>query len=119
MIGGSLMIGRVSRLCLLGLTAAVTPAAAQEARLPPFEELVYLSCSEAQAMAPSERVAIARFLADRAAAHYGIALADEEAAGRELGILVRGGCTMFPQALLFGVIAQALRVEAERLAAAR
>jgi hypothetical protein len=119
MIGGSLMIGRVSRLCLLGLTAAVTPAAAQEARLPPFEELVYLSCSEAQAMAPSERVAIARFLADRAAAHYGIALADEEAAGRELGILVRGGCTMFPQALLFGVIAQAIRVEAERLAAAR
>jgi len=113
------MIGRVSRLCLLGLTAAVTPAAAQEARLPPFEELVYLSCSEAQAMAPSERVAIARFLADRAAAHYGIALADEEAAGRELGILVRGGCTMFPQALLFGVIAQAVRVEAERLAAAR
>jgi hypothetical protein len=70
-------------------------------------------------MAPSERVAIARFLADRAAAHYGIALADEEAAGRELGILVRGGCTMFPQALLFGVIAQAVRVEAERLAAAR
>jgi len=113
------MIGRVSRLCLLGLTAAVTPAAAQEARLPPFEELVYLSCSDAQAMEPAERVAVARFLANRAATHYGIALPDDEAVGRELGTLVRGACTMFPQALLFGVIAQALRVEAERLAAAR
>jgi hypothetical protein len=117
MIGGRLMIGRVSRLCLLGLAAAVMPAAAQEVPLPPFEELVFLSCSEAQTMDPGERVAIARFLANRAAAHYGIALPDEEAAGRELGILVRGACTMFPQALLFGVIAQAVRVEAERLAA--
>jgi hypothetical protein len=109
---------RISRLALLGLAFAVTPAAAQE-RMPPFEELVYLSYSEAKAMEPTERVAVARFLADRAAAHYGIALADNEAAGRELGILVRGGCTMFPQALLFGVIAQAVRVEAERLTAAR
>ena len=87
--------------------------------MPPFEELVFLSCSDAQAMEPTERVAVARYLADRAAAHYGIALADNEAVGRELGVLVRGGCTMFPQALLFGVIAQAVRVEAERLAAAR
>jgi hypothetical protein len=39
--------------------------------------------------------------------------------GRELGTLVRGGWTMFPQALLFGVIAQAVRVEAERLVPAQ
>ena len=97
---------------------AVTPAAAQQqGGLPPFEELVYLS--EAQAMEPAERVAVARFLANRAAAHYGIALPDEEAAGRKLGTLVRGACTMFPLALLFGVIAHAVKVEAERLMAAR
>jgi hypothetical protein len=113
------MMTRMLGLGLLGLACAVTPAAAQEAPMPPFEELVYLSCREAQAMDPAERVAIARFLADRAAAHYDIALADNEAVGRELGILVRGGCTMFPQALLFGVIAQAVRVEAERLSAAQ
>ena len=112
------MMTRMLSLCLLGLAAAVTPATAQEAPMPPFEELVFLSCSEAQAMEPTERVAIARFLADRAAVHYGIALPDDEAAGRELGILVRGACTMFPQAYLFGVVAQAVRVEAERLMAA-
>ena len=110
---------RALSLGLLGLAFAVMPAAAQDSELPPFEELVFLSCSEAQAMEPAERVEIARFLADRAAAHYGIALDDNEAVGRELGILVRGGCTMFPQALLFGVIAQAVRVEAERLSAAQ
>jgi hypothetical protein len=113
------MMRRALSLCLLGVAFAVTPAAAQEARIPPFEELIFLSCSEAQAMEPTERVAIARSLANRAAAHYGIALPDDEAVGRELGALVRGGCTMFPQALLFGVIAQAVRVEAERLSAAR
>jgi hypothetical protein len=112
------MMRRMLTLGLLGLALTVTPAVAQES-LPPFEELVYLSCSDAQAMEPAERVAVARHLAERAAAHYGIALADNEAVGRELGILVRGGCTMFPQALLFGVIAQAVRVEAERLTAAR
>ena len=65
-------------------------------------------------MQPVERVAVARLLADRAAAHYGIAPPDEEAVGPALGALVRAGCIMFPQALLFGVIAQALRIEAER-----
>ena len=110
---------RVLSLCLLGLAAALTPAAAQGLRIPAFEELVYLSCNEAQAVEPSERVAVARFLTNRAAAHCGIALADNEAVGRELGSLVPGGCTMFPQALLFGVIAQAVRVEAEQLAAER
>ena len=113
------MMRRMLSLGLIGLAFAATPAATQEAQMPPFEELVYLSCREAQAMESAERVAVARFLADRAAAHYGIALADNEAVGRELGILVRGGCTMFPQALLFGVIAQAVRVEAERLTAAQ
>jgi hypothetical protein len=102
----------VSRLCLVGRTVAVTSAAAQEARMPPFEKLVYLSCSEAQAVEPGKWVAVARFLADRTAA-------DEEAVGQELGMLARGACTMFPQALLFGVIAQAVRIEAGRLAAAR
>lgn len=110
------MMTRMLSLGLLGLALTATPTVAQESL--PFEQLVYLSCSDAQAMEPAERVAVARLLADRAAAHYGIAL-DTEAAGRELGILVRGGCTMFPQALLFGVIAQAVRVEAERLTAAR
>jgi hypothetical protein len=39
--------------------------------------------------------------------------------GQELGIPVRGACTPLPQVLLFGVFAQAVRIEAERLAAAR
>jgi hypothetical protein len=56
-------------LGLLGLALALTPAAAQEPRMPPFEELVDLSCSEAHAMEPAERVAVARYLADRAPAH--------------------------------------------------
>lgn len=110
---------RMLSLAVLGLACTATPAAAQQAQLPPFEELVYLSCSDAQAMDPAERVAVARHLADRAAAHYGIVLGNDDTVGRELGILIRGGCTMFPQALLFGVIAQAVKVEAARLTAAR
>jgi hypothetical protein len=92
-----MMTTRGLSLALLGLAFAATPLAAQQSPMPPFEELVYLSCSEAQAMEPTERVAVASSLADRATAHYGIALADNEAAGRELGILVRRGCTMFPR----------------------
>ncbi len=114
------MMGRGLRLCLLGLVAVVTPAAAQEAgMMPPFEELVYVTCSEAQAMEPARRIEVARFLAHHAAARYGIALQETGEAGRELRILVRGACTMFPQAYLFGVVAQAVRVEAERLMAER
>jgi hypothetical protein len=113
------MTGRGLRLCLLGLIAVAPPAAAQEARMPPFEELVYITCSEAQAMEPARCIEVARFLANHAAAHYGIALQETGEAGRELGILVRGACTMFPQAYLFGVVAQAVRVEAERLMAER
>jgi hypothetical protein len=114
------MMGRGLRLCLLGLIAAATPAAAQrQGGMPPFEELAYVTCSEAQAMEPARRVEVARFLANHAAAHYGIALQETGEAGRELGILVRGACTMFPQAYLFGVVAQAVRVEAERLMAER
>lgn len=110
---------RIFALCCLGLAATTSPAIAQQGALPPFEELIYVTCDEAQAMAPARRVAIARFLADHAAAHHGIALAGTEEAGRELGILVRGACTMFPQAYLFGVIGQAVRVEAEWLSTAR
>ena len=114
------MMGRMSGLCLLGLAVAVTPAAAQQqGGMPPFGELAYVTCSEAQAMEPARRVEVARFLAHHAAAHYGIALQESGEAGRELAILVRGACTMFPQAYLFGVVAQAVRVEAERLMAAR
>jgi hypothetical protein len=113
------MTARTLSLCLLGLTLATGPAGAQQPQTPPFEDLVFLSCSDAQAMPPEQRVAVALALADRAAKHYGIALPDNQAEGRELGLLVRGGCTMFPQALLFGVIAQAVRLEAERLKAAR
>jgi hypothetical protein len=113
------MSARAWGLCLLGLASVTSPAAAQQTQIAPFEELVFLSCSDAQAMPPDERVAVAQLLADRAAKHYGIALPDNEAEGRELGILVRGGCTMFPQALLFGVIAQAVRLEADRLKAAQ
>ena len=70
-------------------------------------------------MEPARRIKVARFLANHAAAHCGIALQETGEAGRELGILVRGACTMFPQAYLFGVVAQAVRIEAERLMAAR
>lgn len=109
----------LSALALGGLALAAVPVAAQQATMPPFEEMVYITCADAQAMAPERRMEIARYLADHAAAHHGISLPPTEEAGQELGILVRGGCTMFPQAYLFGVIGQALRVEAERAGAMR
>ena len=90
--------------------------ASAQAQLPPlnFEQAAYITCREAHAMtprrarrwrsiSPSIRRAIAawRFPTTSAAA--------------ELAMLVRGGCTLAPDAYLFTVIDRAILAEKDKL----
>jgi hypothetical protein len=98
----------------LAMTGLALPAAAQTTAVP-FEKAVYYTCSDLDRMSKEERTAIALMLADHAAAHYGIRFRDNEKVDRELGAMVRAGCTMFPNAHVFFIIQAAVKAEAEKL----
>jgi hypothetical protein len=83
-----------------------------------FDQAAYVTCREAQAMPPERRPALAVFLAEHAARQRGVTIPDGEA-GAQLGHLVRGGCTLAPDAYLFTVIDRAIAVEQSRLSKRR
>ena len=89
-------------------------ASAQSARLT-FDQAAYVTCREAQAMAPEARRQLAIFLAQHAARYRGTTLPTDERGG-QLGMLVRGGCTLAPDAYLFTVIDRAIVAEKANLA---
>jgi hypothetical protein len=95
------------------LLVASTAAYAQTAPLT-FDQAAYVTCREAQAMQPEPRKALAVFLANHAASHRGVMVPDDER-GSQLALLVRGGCTLAPDAYLFTVIDRALLAEAPKL----
>ncbi|CAN5712505.1 hypothetical protein BH11PSE3_BH11PSE3_26200 [soil metagenome] len=95
----------------LGLASSA--ALAQTAPLT-FDRAAYISCRDAQAMAPAQRSAVAVFLAEHVARYRGVVLPDGEA-GAQLAHLVRGGCTLAPDAYLFTVIDRAIAAEAGKL----
>jgi hypothetical protein len=95
------------------LMVASTAAYAQMAPLN-FDQVAYVTCREAQAMQPEARKALAVFLAEHAARHRGVMVPDDER-GAQLAHLVRGGCTLAPDAYLFTVIDRALVVEIAKL----
>jgi hypothetical protein len=80
-----------------------------------FDRAAYVTCREAQAMQPDARRQLAVFLAEHAARYRGIALPTDERGG-QLGMLVRGGCTLAPDAYLFTVIDRAIVAEKANLA---
>lgn len=80
-----------------------------------FDRAAYVTCREAQAMQPDARRQLAVFLAQHAARYRGITLPTDERGG-QLGMLVRGGCTLAPDSYLFTVIDRAIVAEKTNLA---
>ena len=105
-----------TRLFLAAAAALLAGPICAEAQLPPlsFDRAAYITCREAQAMQPEARRTLAVYLADHAARHRGVAIPENEQ-GAQLAHLVRGGCTLAPDAYLFTVIDRALVAELARL----
>ena len=95
------------------LTAGASAAVAQAAPLT-FDTAAYVTCREAHVMPPDQRVALSVFLVNHSAQRRGVAIPDGEQ-GAQLAHLVRGGCTLSPDAYLFAVIDRAVVAESSRL----
>jgi hypothetical protein len=105
-------IALASTLAGLALLAA-SAAHAQNAPLN-FDQAAYITCREAQAMNQEARKSLAIYLAEHSARYRGVALPDDQRGG-ELAMLVRGGCTLAPDAYLFTVIDRAIIAETAKL----
>jgi hypothetical protein len=94
----------------------VATAAAAQTPMPPtnFEQAAYITCREAHAMNPESRKVLAIFLAEHAARYHGVRIPDDER-GTQIAYLVRGGCTLSPDAHLFAVIDKAIVAEMGKL----
>ena len=103
-------------LRLLALTAVLSPAAAAYAQDPTayFERAVYVTCREAQAMPAETRRALAVYLAEHSARFRGVTIPNDDR-GTQIAYLVRGGCTLAPDAYLFSVVDRAILAEMTRL----
>jgi hypothetical protein len=101
----------VAALCSL---LAIPPAA--QAQVPPlnFDQAAYITCREAHAMRAEARKQLAVFLAEHSARYRGVSIPNDERGG-QLAMLVRGGCTLAPDAYLFTVIDRAVLAEKDRL----
>ena len=95
------------------LLIAATAAQAQTAPLN-FEQAAYITCREAQAMNVEARKSLAIYLAEHSARYRGVAIPDDQRGG-ELAMLVKGGCTLAPDAYLFSVIDRAILAEKDKL----
>ena len=100
----------LSGALLLGFAGAVH---AQTAPLN-FEQAAYLTCRDAQAMNVEARRGLAVYLAEHSARYRGVMVPDGDQ-GAQLALLVRGGCTLAPDAYLFTVIDRAILAEKDRL----
>jgi hypothetical protein len=91
--------------------AALPSAQAQSLR---FDTAAYTTCRDAQALTPEARRALAIFLAEHAARHRGVTIPPDQRGGN-LAMLVRGGCTLAPDAYLFTVIDRAIQADLDQL----
>ena len=101
---------------LAGLGIVIADASGAIAQTPnlTFESAAYVTCREAHILPPDQRIALAIFLVEHAARHRGVTIPDGEM-GVQLASLVRGGCTLSPDAYLFTVVDRAIAAEARRL----
>jgi hypothetical protein len=106
------MPGRIA-LGLLALGAACGSAQAQSSPFV-FETAAYVTCREAHAMTPDARRTLATQLAEHAARYRGLTIPDDDR-GAQIAYLVRGGCTLSPDAYLLTVIDRAIQAEASKL----
>ena len=88
-------------------------AAAQNAPLN-FDQAAYITCREAHTMPPDQRRQLAIMLAEHSARYRGVMIPDDQRGG-QLALLVRGGCTLAPDAYLFTVIDRAIIAETDKL----
>lgn len=106
----------MTRKILLAVGALLAASTAAQAQVPPtnFEQAVYVTCKEAHAMQPEARKSLAVFLADNISRYRGVIVPDDNR-GAQIGFLVRGGCTLAPDAYLFTVIDRAILAEMSKL----
>lgn len=103
------------RFAILAVLASLVPIQVQAQSAPlTFDQAAYITCREAHAMAPDLRRAVATFLAEHAARRHGVRIPDGEA-GAQLALLVRGGCTLHPDAYLLTVVDRAIVAELPKL----
>jgi hypothetical protein len=79
-----------------------------------FERAVFITCQDAHKMPVETRKAIAYYLAEYSARYHGVTI-PEDSRGAQVGYLVRGGCTLHPDAYLFAVIDRAVVAEMPNL----
>lgn len=96
--------------------ALLLVATAAQAQMPPtnFDQAAYITCKEAHAMQPEARKTLALFLAEHASRYHGVTIPDGPE-GAQVAYLVRGGCTLAPDAYLFTVIDRAIIAEMSKL----
>jgi len=96
--------------------ALLLVATAAQAQMPPtnFDQAAYITCKEAHAMQPEARKTLAIFLAEHASRYHGVTIPDGPQ-GAQIAYLVRGGCTLAPDAYLFTVIDRAIIAEMVKL----
>jgi len=104
----------IAALVGLGIAIAATSAAFGQTPGLTFESAAYVTCREAHILPPDQRIALTIFLAEHSARHRGVTIPDGEM-GVQLASLVRGGCTLSPDAYLFTVVDRAIAVELRRL----
>ena len=102
------------RFLIGGALCAAASLAAQAQTSMSFDQTAYVTCREAQALQPDARRALATFLADHVSRKRGVVIPEGEL-GSQIGYLVRGGCTLAPDAYLFTVIDRAVQAEAGKL----
>jgi hypothetical protein len=92
---------------------AQTPAPTSAPALT-FERAVYITCREAHNMQPEARRALGYYLLEYSARYRGVTIPEDQR-GAQIGFLVRGGCTLAPDAYLFTVIDRAVVAELKNL----
>ena len=100
-------------LLVFAAAQAQTPAPTSAPTLT-FERAVYITCREAHSMQPEARKALASYLAEYSARYRGVTIPEDQR-GAQIGFLVRGGCTLAPDAYLFTVIDRAIVAELKNL----
>lgn len=106
------MIAKTLAACALLAVSAM----AVQAQMPPlnFDQAAYITCKQAHDMAPEPRKMLAAYLAEHSSRVRGVVIPDNEI-GAQIAYLVRGGCTLAPDAYLFTVIDRAILAELSKL----
>ena len=101
-------------VAFLALALFACAAAQGQTQTLAFDQAAYVTCKQAHDMAPEARKALAVFLAEHSARYRGVTIPNDDR-GTQVAHLVRGGCTLAPDAYLFTVIDRAIVAELPKL----